>query len=159
MGRPAAGVIGIKLQGDDQVVGMEVLEPGGDLLVVTTKGQGKRTSLDEYPPKGRATMGILTLDRHALAEVGKIAVARVIQPAEDHITLISSNGIVMRTDAQSIAQLGRATRGVRVMHLQEGDAVATMARFSAADMRSVGADKNEEPAGEKPDAASADSHK
>ena len=56
----------------------------------------------------------------------------------------SSQGIVLRTDAKSIAQLGRATRGVRVMHMQEGDSVATMARFSAADMRRVGADDEDQ---------------
>jgi DNA gyrase subunit A len=144
MGRPAAGVTGIKTRGDDKIIGMEVVEPEGDLLVVTTKGYGKRTNLDEYTPKGRATMGILTLDKHAIPEVGKIAVARVVQPADDLITLISSQGIVLRTDAKSIAQLGRATRGVRVMHMQEGDTVATMARFSAADMRRIGADKESE---------------
>jgi DNA gyrase subunit A len=143
MGRPATGVIGINLRGDDRVIGMEIVEPGGDLLVVTTAGHGKRTSLDEYTPKGRATMGILTLDKHAIPVVGKIAVARVVQAAEDNITLISTNGIVMRTKAESIAQLGRATRGVRVMNLIEGDAVATMARFSAADLRSVGASKED----------------
>ena len=144
MGRPATGVTGIKLRGDDKIIGMEVVEPYGDLLVVTTKGQGKRTSLDEYTPKGRATMGILTLDKHAIPEVGKIAVARVVQAAEDDITLISTNGIVLRTKAKNIAVLGRATRGVRVMHLQEGDAVATMARFSAADLRQVGVTEEEQ---------------
>ncbi len=159
MGRPATGVMGIKTRGKDKIVGMEVVEPGGDLLVVTTKGYGKRTQLEEYTRKGRATMGILTLDKHAISDVGKIAVARVVQASEDLITLISSHGIVMRTDASSIAQLGRATRGVRVMHLQDGDAVATMARFSAADMRRVGADdedesvdgNNEEATEEKPE--------
>jgi DNA gyrase subunit A len=139
MGRPATGVTGIKLRKDDNVIGMEVIEEDADLLVVTTKGQGKRTSLDEYSPKGRATMGVLTLDKHAIPEVGKIAVARVVQAKEDDITLISTNGIVMRTKAKNIVQLGRATRGVRVMHMGEGDAVATMARFSAADLRRVGA--------------------
>jgi DNA gyrase subunit A len=143
MGRPATGVTGINLRGDDQVIGMEVVEPGGDLLVVTTKGQGKRTSLDEYSSKGRATMGVLTLDKHAIPEVGKIAAARVVQAAEDDITLISTNGIVMRTKAKNIVQLGRATRGVRVMHLGDGDAVATMARFSAADLRRVGASEED----------------
>jgi DNA gyrase subunit A len=147
MGRPATGVTGINLREDDKIIGMEVVEPNGDLLVVTTKGQGKRTSLDEYTPKGRATMGILTLDKHAIPEVGKVAVARVVQADEDDITLISTNGIVMRTKAKNIAQLGRATRGVRVMHLGEGDAVATMARFSAADLRQVGAGEGEEQEG------------
>jgi DNA gyrase subunit A len=140
MGRPAMGVIGIKTRGDDKIIGMEVVEPEGDLLVVTTQGYGKRTNLDEYTPKGRATMGILTIDKHSISIIGKIAVARVVQPVDDLITLISAHGIVMRTDAKSIAQMGRATRGVRVMDIQEGDSVATMARFSAADMRRVGAD-------------------
>jgi DNA gyrase subunit A len=151
MGRPASGVIGIRLRGKDKVVGMEVVEPDGDLLIVTTKGQGKRTSLDEYVPKGRATLGVLTLNKHAIPEVGKIAVARVVQAAEDDITLISTNGIVMRTKAKSIAQLGRATRGVRVMVLGEGDAVATMARFSAADLRRVGASEEEQNEDQKED--------
>jgi DNA gyrase subunit A len=144
MGRPATGVQGIKLRKGDQVVGMEVVEPGGDLLVVTVNGYGKRTSLDEYPSKGRATMGILTLDKHSISQIGIIAVARVVQPKEDFITLISSNGIVMRTNADAIAQFGRATRGVRVMDLQEGDSVAALARISAADLRRVGASEEEE---------------
>ena len=101
----------------------------------------------------RAASGILTLDKHAIPDVGKIAVARVVQAAEDLITLISSQGIVMRTDAKSIAQLGRATRGVRVMHMQDGDSVATMARFSAADMRRVGADDENNNAEEDSDLA------
>ena len=144
MGRPATGVQGIKLRKGDQVVGMEVVEPGGDLLVVTVNGYGKRTSLDEYPSKGRATMGILTLDNYSIPQIGVIAVARVVQPKEDFITLISSNGIVMRTQAEAIAQFGRATRGVRVMDLQKGDSVAALARISAADLRRVGAGEEEE---------------
>jgi DNA gyrase subunit A len=139
MGRPASGVRGINLREGDQVVGMEIVEPGGELLVVTTKGYGKRTPLDEYPTKGRATMGVLTLDKNAISIVGRIAVARVVQANEDLITLISSNGIVMRTKADTIAQIGRATRGVRVMDMQEGDSVAALARISAADLRRVGA--------------------
>jgi len=139
MGRPATGVQGIKLRKGDDVIGMEVVEPGGDLLVVTVNGYGKRTSLEEYPAKGRATMGILTIDKHAIAQIGKIAAARVVQPKEDLITLISTNGIVMRTDAEAIAQFGRATRGVRIMDLQKGDSVAALARISAADLRRVGA--------------------
>jgi len=138
MRRPATGVRGINLKASDQVVGMEVVEPGGDLLVVTTRGHGKRTPLDEYPSKGRATMGILTLDKNAIPQIGEIAVVRVVQ-ALDLITLISANGIVMRTEADTIAQFGRATRGVRVMDMQAGDSVAALARISAADLQRVGA--------------------
>ncbi len=148
MGRPATGVQGIKLRKKDHVVGMEVVEPGGDLLVVTVKGYGKRTPLDEYPQKGRATMGVLTLDKNAIPQVGKIAAARVVQAEEDLITLISANGIVMRTKAETIAKLGRATRGVRVMDLQDKDTVAALARISAADLRRVGASEEDDGEGE-----------
>jgi DNA gyrase subunit A len=144
MGRPASGVQGINLRKGDQVVGMEVVEPGGDLLVATVNGYGKRTSLDEYPSKGRATMGVLTLDKKAIPHVGTIAAARVVQPKEDFITLISANGIVIRTKADAIAQLGRATRGVHIIDLQEGDSVAALARISAADLRRVGATEDED---------------
>ncbi len=148
MGRPATGVQGIKLRKKDHVVGMEVVEPGGDSLVVTVKGYGKRTPLDEYPQKGRATMGVLTLDKNAIPQVGKIAAARVVQAEEDLITLISANGIVMRTKAETIAKLGRATRGVRVMDLQDKDTVAALARISAADLRRVGASEEDDGEGE-----------
>jgi DNA gyrase subunit A len=144
MGRPATGVQGIKLRKGDQVVGMEVIESGGDLLIVTENGYGKRTPLDEYPSKSRATMGVLTVDKKAIYQIGKIAAARVVQAEEDFITLISSNGIVMRTQAKAIAQFGRATRGVRVMDLDEGDTVAALARISTADLRRIGAADEED---------------
>jgi len=140
MGRPAQGVKGIRLRANDEVVGMEIVEPDGDLLVVTTNGFGKRTSLDDYTPKGRATMGILTIDKNASDNIGLITSARVVQPEEDLITLISANGIVMRTNANTISQFGRATRGVQVMNLEKDDIVVSMARFAAADLRKVGAE-------------------
>jgi DNA gyrase subunit A len=89
-------------------------------------------------------MGVLTLDKNAIPAIGKIAVARIVQAKEDLITLISANGIVMRTNANAIAQFGRATRGVRVMDMQEGDSVAALARISAADLRRVGAANEDE---------------
>ncbi len=138
MGRSAQGVIGIRLRAKDQVVGMEVVERGGDLLIITEKGYGKRTSLDEYTAKGRATMGNLTIDKNALGVVGLIVAARVVQPKEDLITLISAQGIVLRTKAESISQYSRATRGVQVMSMEEGDSVASIARFAAADLRKAG---------------------
>jgi DNA gyrase subunit A len=144
MGRPAAGVAGIRLKAKDQVVGMEVVEPGGDLLVVTTQGYGKRTPLSEYPAKGRATQGVLSVAQDALRKIGNITVARVVQPKEDSITLMSANGIVLRTRVETVTQSSRATRGVRIMELQDGDSVASLARISAADLRSVGASDEEE---------------
>jgi DNA gyrase subunit A len=142
MGRQAAGVIGIRLHGKDQVASMDVVEKGGDLLVVTENGYGKRTPLVEYPVKGRATYGVRTTDRKALSTIGPITSARVVQEADD-LTLISTNGVVLRTKVKNISRFGRATRGVRIMNLQAGDNVASVARIAEADLRRVGATQEE----------------
>jgi DNA gyrase subunit A len=136
MGRQAAGVTGIRLKKGDYVTSMEVVEPGGDLFIVTANGYGKRSSLDEYPPKSRATGGIKTIDQKALNQIGSIVVARVVQDADD-LTLISTNGVVIRTKVNTIRRSGRATRGVMMMNLQEGDTVATLARIAEADLPKV----------------------
>jgi DNA gyrase subunit A len=138
MGRQAMGMIGIRLRRGDYVTSMEVVEPGGDLLVVTTQGYGKRTSLKEYPAKGRATGGVLTIDKKALKKVGVIASARVVQEADD-LTIISANGVVIRTKVKDVSQAGRATRGVILMNVQDEDTVASLARIAEADLRRVGA--------------------
>jgi len=138
MGRQAGGVIGIRLRDGDRLASMEVIEPGGELLQVTTKGYGKRTPLSAYPPKGRATGGVLTISKKGLDQVGLIAAARVVQEADD-LTIISSNGVVLRTKVKQISQAGRATRGVRIMDIKEGDTVASLARTAHADLRRVGA--------------------
>ena len=138
MGRQARGVAGIRLHKGDHVAGMEVVEPGGDLLTVTSGGFGKRTPLEEYQPKGRASSGVMTTSKKALRTVGIIAAARVVQEADD-LTIISSNGVVLRTKVKDIRQAGRATRGVLLMGMQAGDSVASLARIAAADLRRVGA--------------------
>ena len=128
MGRQAMGVIGMRLRPGDRLTALEVVEPGGELLVVTEKGFGKRTKLSEYTPKGRATMGLMTIDKRATKSIGKIAEARVVQE-NDEISLISSQGIVIRMPVADISLQGRATRGVTIMDLGEGDTVAAMARI------------------------------
>ncbi len=130
MGRQAAGVTGIRLRPGDALAAMEVVEPKGDLLVVTAQGYGKRTPLSEYPRKSRATGGVRTIDVHALDKIGPIVAARVVQEADD-LTLISTNGVVLRTQIKQTKHAGRATRGVRLMNLQSGDAVASVARLAA----------------------------
>ncbi len=142
MGRPAAGVIGIRMKKNDRVTSMEVVEPGADLLVVTARGYGKRTPLEQYTPKGRATMGVATINKQYMGEIGLITSARVVQ-REDHLTIITTNGVVIRTRVEQISQAGRATRGVRLINLQPGDGVASVARIAAADLRSVGADEKD----------------
>jgi len=134
MGRAAGGVAGIKLRSNDKLASMEVIEEGGFLLVVTQQGYGKRTPLTEYSTTSRASLGVTTIDRKSLQKIGKISAARIVQEA-DELTLISASGQVLRTDVKNIAQQGRATRGVRLMTLQEGDNLVSVARSSEADLR------------------------
>jgi DNA gyrase subunit A len=131
MGRSAAGVGAIDLSEEDSVACFDVVEPGGDLLIITQNGYGKRTPLSEYPVHGRKTGGQWTLAHTRLEETGKIVAARVVQP-EDQVTLITSNGIALRTPVAAISQMSRVTRGVRIVNPDGGDTVAAMARLAAA---------------------------
>jgi DNA gyrase subunit A len=130
MGRQAAGVIGIRLKGKDRVTSMEVVRPKDDLLVVTINGYGKRTPLSEYTTKGRGTLGVKTVDTNALKTIGKIASAKVVKKKDD-LTIISANGVILRTNIGAIKRAGRATRGVKVINLDKGDSVASIAVISA----------------------------
>jgi len=134
MGRTAAGVMGIRLAKGDYVTSMEVVEPNGDLALVTTRGYGKRTPLSEYTPKGRASSGVLTIAKDAFEKIGPISAGRVVQEADD-LTMISSNGVVLRTSVKDIPKSGRASRGVRLMNLQGEDSLASLARVADADLR------------------------
>lgn len=138
MGRQAAGVQGIRLAKDDFVTSMDVVEKDGALLIVTTKGFGKRTLLTDYTAKGRATRGISTIDQKAIKEIGKIAAARVVQKADD-LTIMTSNGVTLRLKVKDVKQSGRATRGVHLIKPQEGDSVASVARTSVEDLIKAGA--------------------
>jgi DNA gyrase subunit A len=138
MGRSAGGVTAMRLRPGDYIASMEVIEPNGYLLVVTDKGFGKRTSLNEYPTKGRATGGVMTIDQKSLDRIGNICSARVVQEADD-VTLISSVGVVLRLQVQKISVSSRATRGVQLMGLGSGDSVASLARVAHAELEKVGA--------------------
>jgi DNA gyrase subunit A len=139
MGRQAAGVQGIKLKKDDAVTSMDVVEKDGALLVITTKGFGKRTPLEDYTAKGRATGGNFTINPKALSEIGKIVAARVVQNADD-LTIMTANGVTLRLKVKEVKEAGRATKGVHLIKPQEGDSVASVARTSAEDLKKVGAE-------------------
>ncbi|PKN87793.1 MAG: DNA gyrase subunit A [Chloroflexi bacterium HGW-Chloroflexi-8] len=145
MGRPAGGVTGIRMVPQDRVTGMDVLETNGQLLVITEKGFGKRTPLDQYVPKSRGSKGVSTIDKHNLDKIGLIATARIVQP-DDEISLISSSGVLIRMNVSDISVMGRATRGVHVMDMVEGHSVASMARISASMLVGEG-DESEAPVG------------
>jgi DNA gyrase subunit A len=134
MGRTAAGVMAIRLHGaDDEVVGFDVVKPHAELLVVHVHGYGKRTALAEYTAHSRFTQGNWATDHTRLDEVGPIVAARVVEP-DDQITVMTANGIVLRTKVDGIRAAGRMTRGVRVVNLGEGDSVAAVAVITHADL-------------------------
>ncbi|MEZ4580097.1 MAG: DNA gyrase C-terminal beta-propeller domain-containing protein [Caldilineaceae bacterium] len=133
MGRTAAGVMAIRLLDDDEVVSLDVVDPDGDLLVIHERGWGKRVPLSEYNAKGRYTQGNWTTDHRRLDEVGPIVSARVVGPG-DQITVMTGMGIVLRTSVSGISRMGRSTRGVRVVNLQEGDFVAALAILTEDDL-------------------------
>ena len=128
MGRTAAGVMAIRLRPKDKVTGFDVVHPDSDLLVVTAKGWGKRTPLDQYPAKGRHTQGVQTVDQSRLNETGPIITGRVVHP-DDQISLVTSGGMTIRMRVADISQMSRATRGVRLVNLGDGDTVSACARI------------------------------
>ncbi len=134
MGRTAAGVRGIGLKDDDEVVGMEILSPGANILTVTQNGYGKRTPLDDYRIQSRGGQGIITIrvsDRNGPV----LAIAQVID--DDEVMLITDGGRVLRCPVRGISTMGRATQGVRVMDLNTGEKLASMARVAERDDAAV----------------------
>jgi DNA gyrase subunit A len=125
MGRTAAGVGAMRLRRNDEIRGMDVVEPTGDLLVVTEKGFAKRTPLTEYNLQKRNGGGVRTITND-MTKTGKIIAARVVS-ADGDLTLISREGIMLRTRIKDIPRYSRATRGVTVMNLKRDDVVASVA--------------------------------
>ena len=124
MGRVSRGVRGIKLTGDDYVVGMSMAIEGGDLLVVTENGYGKKTPLDEYKIQSRGGKGVNTY--RLSGTTGNIAGIEVVAESDD-IMLITSDGMVIRMKTSEISRIGRLTKGVRLMRLEEGVTVVSLA--------------------------------
>ena len=124
MGRATEGVRGMKLRAGDEVIAAGIATPGADLLVVTENGYGKRTPVSDYPCKGRGGLGVKTVQ---LTEAkGQLAGARVVGEGYQ-VMLISTGGTVIRTPADDIKRSGRATQGVIVMRLREGEKVSALA--------------------------------
>jgi DNA gyrase subunit A len=125
-GRNSSGVIGMRLRARDEVIAMDIARNDSDLFVVTENGYGKRTRIDEYPAKGRGGLGVRTI---ALTDrKGYLAGVRVVRDNHE-IVLQSRDGVVIRMRADEIQRYGRATQGVRVMNLREGDVVSAVARM------------------------------
>ena len=131
MGRTAAGVTGVRLKKGDEVVGMDIItknqkpeaKGANYLLVVTNNGYGKRTEIKEYRLQGRGGSGIKAAQ--VTQKTGDLVASRVLGGAEEDLIVISRKGQVIRTKIGSIAKLGRATQGVRIMRLDSDDKVAS----------------------------------
>jgi DNA gyrase subunit A len=127
MGRTAYGVRGISLREDDEVVAMEVVREGGTMLTVTQNGYGKRTELEEYRVQSRGGVGIIniqTSDRN-----GKVVGIAYVHD-DDELMLISQQGKILRMVTKDIRSIGRATQGVRLLGLEDGDQVVSVARLA-----------------------------
>ena len=120
MGRTAVGVRGIKLRGDDYVIGAGSTSAGSALLTITEKGYGKRTPVEEYSVHGRGGLGIKNYN--VTDKTGKIADVMVVND-EDDILVITDDGTIIRMSAANISLLSRATQGVRIMRIMEGSRV------------------------------------
>ncbi len=164
MGRPAAGVIGIRLarQGD-YVVGMSVVDPQADLLVLTETGYGKRVPLSEFRTMRRGPQGVRLISLEG-RKTGDVAAVQQVTEDDEELLLISAGGQVIRTDTNSINRYSSGARGVIVMRLAEGDRVVAIAAFRAglAEGRGIGDNGAPEatgttPPGDGPDGGSAES--
>jgi DNA gyrase subunit A len=127
MGRDTVGVNAIRLVNPtDYVVGMDLVDPGADLLIITANGIGKRTPLEEFPTHGRYGQGVIAM--RISDKSGRVVATRVVK-GNDEVMIMTTSGMVTRVAAKDISQQGRATQGVMVMTFKEGkaDAVASVA--------------------------------
>jgi len=126
IGRVSQGVKGIELDDDDYVIGMGTYIENATLLVVTEKGFGKRTEMDEYKVQTRGGKGVLTY--RVTDRTGKVAGMRLVNH-DDDIMLISSDGTIIRINVSDISILGRATQGVTLMRTNGDSVVVSLARI------------------------------
>ena len=131
IGRVGAGVRGISLEEDDEVVGMICIEPDSkqDVLVLSENGYGKRTDLDEYRITNRGGKGVKTIN--ITEKTGKLISIQAVTDDND-LMIINRSGLTIRTAVSQIRLAGRATQGVRIINLREGDAIASVMAVPAA---------------------------
>lgn len=134
MGRVSRGVRGIRLRPDDQVIGMDTVQEGSSIFVISKFGYGKRTKVDQFTPHARGGVGI----RSAVVntKTGKLIGVKTLSDDDgQEVIIISAQGQTIRLGLKDISALGRATQGVRIMRLNDGDEVVSLALV----------DKTEEP--------------
>ena len=152
MGRSARGVRGVRLRPNDTVVGMDVVsDPKSQkLIVISTNGYGKMTAATNFPPHKRGGVGVKVAA--VTAKTGPIAAVHTLDPEAKEIIMMSTGGQAIRVAVKDIPTLGRATQGVRVMRLNDGDTVASIGIIPHEEEEST---DEKEASAEKPKAAAA----
>lgn len=137
MGRSARGVKGMTLSQDDRVVAMVAINPGDSVLTVCEYGYGKRTSIEEYRKTRRGGKGVINIK--TTERNGRVVSVKAVSDS-DELMMITVNGMMLRTDLREVREIGRATQGVRMIRLDEGDRLVAVAKIAPE------ADAEEEPA-------------
>lgn len=125
MGRSARGVRGMKLRKGDRIIGMDVVLPNSELVVITENGYGKRTDLAQFTKHHRGGIGMKA--GVVTPKTGKTVDMKVITSIKDDLVVMSKNGTIIRTPLKDISKIGRATQGVRIMRVGEGDCISSIA--------------------------------
>ncbi len=128
-GRDTSGVLGIRMKGDAQVLGMEISNGRGDLFVITERGFGKRTPVADYPLQHRGGQGVYTIQM--TDRKGKLAAMKTVGPQHE-LFIITEGATVIRVKTDEISQTGRATQGVKMMSVADADRVTAVARMTSA---------------------------
>jgi DNA gyrase subunit A len=144
MGRNATGVKGITLDDDDDVIDMDVVKEGAEVLIVTANGYGKRTPIEEYRLQSRGGKGIKT---HNVTErSGHVVGLKVVEPEED-LMIITTAGIIIRTEIKGISVMGRYTQGVKLIRLADNEQVVSVAKVPPSEDTGSSAAEEDEPMG------------
>lgn len=145
MGRNAGGVRAILLEKGDEVVSMELdIDQSRKMLVITENGFGKRTPLDEYRLQARGGKGVATYDKTKFSKTGLLVGATLVSE-DDEVMVINSNGVIIRIRADEVSTLGRTTQGVKVMKVEKGNRIVSMAKVVDEDSAKKPSDKKAKP--------------
>jgi DNA gyrase subunit A len=143
MGRTAYGVKGIERESGDAVVALEVVNEAGSVLTVTENGYGKRTEISEYRLQSRGGKGLINIKTSG--RNGRVVGVKCLR-GDEHVMLITGKGMIIRLNTGDISSIGRNTQGVRLIQLEEGDHLVSVARLAEREegdepQASPGADK------------------
>ncbi len=141
MGRATRGVRGIRLRSGDRVVGMDVVMPGAQLLVIMENGYGKRTMVEQFATHARGGVGIKA--GVVTAKTGQTVEVRALTDLNEDVVIVSMQGQLIRLAVKGISLIGRATQGVRIMRMNDGDRVASIALVGESKLEDAIADQPE----------------